>query len=139
MLCSAVMVAAILCARRMYCRCAVCCDCLTVRPFCLADCFRDWLHCPSVTPCVVAVAWLSRLSLSRCMRKGSARFIPCRAFCVCPSMNFRRVWFPLLANPYPLPLFFGRCVVVGAVGFCCDVCRDWREIVNTYAPKLREA
>ena len=22
-------------------------------------------------------------------------------------MNFRRVWFPLLANPYPLPLFFG--------------------------------
>ena len=111
MLCSAVIATAILCARRMCCRCAVCSDCLTVRPFSVRGGVVVWL------------LWLSRLSLSRCMRKGSARFIPCRAFCVCPSMNFRRVWFQLLANPYPLPLFFGRCVGVrcsracGAFGF----------------------
>lgn len=125
LLCSAVMVTAILCARCMCCRCAVCSDCLTVRPFCLADCFRDWLRCPGVTPCRVCLAWLRLLWLSwlgcLClrfslagMRKGSARFIPCRAFCVCSSMNFRRVWFPLLATPCP------------PVGVICRLFRLWR-------------
>lgn len=130
MLCSAVMVTAILCARCMCCRCVVRSDCLTVRPFCLADCFRNWLRCPGVTPCRVCLVWLRLLWLSRlgclcllfslvcCMRKGSARFIPCRAFCVCPSMNFRRVWFACVANPYPLPLFFGRCVGVRCSRAC---------------------
>lgn len=81
-----------------------------------------------------------RFSLVCCMRKGSARFIPCRAFCVCPSMNFRRIWFPLLANPYPLPPLGCRGFVgVAVLRVCCGVCRDWWEIVNAYAPKLREA
>lgn len=83
-------------------RALLCCRCLLSVPLRLSDgapVLRAWLR----------LLWLSRLgclcllfSLAG-MRKGSARFILCRAFCVCPSMNFRRVWFPLLANPYPLP------------------------------------